>query len=128
MLSLQDIKEIEVIKGAAMAEYGNTLGEVINIVPKEPGEELEINFTSGVKEYETYDTRLMISQRVGMFGFVAGGGYRESDGYLRNNDLERTDASFNFSYYFPDEWKIKMGVRYNEGEYGMVVGNPYMSG
>ena len=123
MLSLQDIEEIEVIKGAAMAEYGNTLGGVINIVPREPAEELEIKFISGIKEYETCDTSVMISKRVGMFGFVAGGGYRESDGYLRNNDLERTDASFNFSYYFPDEGKIKLGVRYNEGEYGMIVGN-----
>ncbi len=123
MLSLQDVEKIEVIKGAALAEYGNTLGGVINIVPKEPTEKLEFKFAAGAKEYETYDTQLLISKRTGPFGIVVGGGYRESDGYLRNNDLERKDASIYLSYYFPEEGKIKIGMRYNEGEYGMIVEN-----
>ncbi|MBE9570978.1 MAG: TonB-dependent receptor [Proteobacteria bacterium] len=123
MLSLQDVEKIEVIKGAALAEYGNTLGGVINIVPKEPTEKLEFKFAAGAKEYETYDTQVLISKRTGPFGIVVGGGYRESDGYLRNNDLERKDASIYFSYYFPEEGKIKIGMRYNEGEYGMIVEN-----
>ena len=123
ILSLQDVESIEVIKGAALAEYGNTLGGVINIVPKEPTEKLEFKFTAGAMEYDTYDTQALISKRIGQFGFVVGGGYRESDGYLRNNDLERKDVSIYFSYYFPDEGKIKIGMRYNEGEYGMVVEN-----
>jgi len=123
MLSLQDVDTIEVTKGAYLAEYGNTLGGVINIVPKEPTEELEFGFATGFKEYDTFDTQFLISKRKGQFGFVGGGGYRESDGYLRNNDLERKDASIYLSYYFPDEGKIKLGMRFNEGEYGMVVEN-----
>jgi iron complex outermembrane receptor protein len=123
MLSLQDVERIEVIKGAALAEYGNTLGGVINIVPKQPTEKLEFKFAAGVKEYETYDTQALISRRTGPFGIVVGGGYRESDGYLRNNDLERKDVSAYLSYYFPEEGKIKIGMRYNEGEYGMTVEN-----
>ncbi len=123
VLSLQDVEKIEVIKGAALAEYGNTLGGVINIVPKEPTEKLEFKFAAGAKEYETYDTQVLISKRTGPFGIVVGGGYRESDGYLRNNDLERKDASIYLSYYFPEEGKIKIGMRYNEGEYGMIVEN-----
>jgi iron complex outermembrane receptor protein len=49
MLSLQDIERIEVIKGGYLAEYGNTLGGVINIVPKEPTEKLEFKFAAGAK-------------------------------------------------------------------------------
>jgi outer membrane receptor protein involved in Fe transport len=123
MLSLQDVETIEVIKGAYLAEYGNTLGGVINIVPKEPTEKLDATFGVGVKEYDTYDTQFLISKREGHLGFVAGGGYRESDGYLRNNDMERKDASVYLSYYFPHEGKIKLGMRFNEGEYGMVAEN-----
>jgi len=123
MLSLQDVESIEVIKGAALAEYGNTLGGVVNIVPKEPSEELEVVLGAGAKEYYTYDTQALISKRIGQFGLVAGGGYRESDGYLRNNFLERKDASFSLTYYLPGDGKIKAGVRYNEGEYGMIVEN-----
>jgi len=123
MLSLQDVEKIEVIKGAGLAEYGNTLGGVINIVPREPTEKFEFKFAAGAKEYDTYDTRALISKRTDRFGFAMGGGYLESDGYLRNNDLERKDASVYLSYYFPDEGKIKIGMRYNEGKYGMVVEN-----
>jgi outer membrane receptor protein involved in Fe transport len=123
MLSLQDVETIEVIKGAYLAEYGNTLGGVINIVPKEPTEKLDATFGVGVKEYDTYDTQFLISKREGQLGFVAGGGYRESDGYLRNNDMERKDASMYLFYYFPHEGKIKLGMRFNEGEYGMIAEN-----
>ena len=129
MLSLQDVETIEVTKGAALAEYGNTLGGVVNIVPKEPTEKLEATFGAGAKEYNTYDYQLLISKRTGQLGFVVGGGHRRSDGYLRNNDLDRKDASIYLSYYFPDQGKIKAGMRYNEGEYGMIVenikGSPY---
>ena len=123
MLSLQDVENIEVIKGAYLAEYGNTLGGVINIVPKDPTEELDATFGVGIKEYDTYDTQFLISKREGHLGFVAGGGYRESDGYLRNNDMERKDASVYLFYYFPHEGKIKLGMRFNEGEYGMIAEN-----
>jgi iron complex outermembrane receptor protein len=123
MLSLQDVEKIEVIKGAGLAEYGNTLGGVINIVPREPTEKLEFKFAAGAKEYDTYDTRVLISKRTGRFGFAISGGYLESDGYLRNNYLERKDASVYLSYYFPDEGKLKIGMRHNDGKYGMVVEN-----
>lgn len=129
MLSLQDVETIEVTKGAALAEYGNTLGGVVNIVPKEPTEKLEFVLATGAKEYNTYDNQLLISKRTDQLGFAVGGGNRRSDGYLRNNDLDRKDASIYLSYYFPDQGKIKAGVRYNEGEYGMIVenmkGSPY---
>lgn len=123
MLSLQDVEKIEVIKGAYLAEYGNTLGGVINVVPKEPTEKLDLRIAAGVKEYDTYDVQALISKRTGSFGIVVGGGYRESDGYLRNNYMERKDISASLSYYLPGEGKIKIGVRYNEGEYGMIVEN-----
>jgi len=127
MLSLQDVEKIEVIKGAYLAEYGNTLGGVINVVPKEPTEKLDLRIAAGVKEYDTYDVHALISKRTGPFGIVVGGGYQESDGYLRNNDLERRDTSINLAYYFPDEGKIKVGMRYNKGEYGMIVENEMTS-
>ncbi len=47
----------------------------------------------------------------------------DGDGYLRNNRMERKDGSIYLSYFFPDEGKIKLGMRFNEGEYGMVVEN-----
>ncbi len=123
MLSLQDVEKIEVIKGAYLAEYGNTLGGVINVVPKEPTEKLDLRIAAGIKAYDTYDVHALISKRTGPFGIVVGGGYQESDGYLRNNYMERKDISAAFSYYLPEEGKIKIGVRYNEGEYGMIIEN-----
>ena len=123
MLSLQDVEKIEVIKGGYLAEYGNTLGGVINVVPKEPTEKLDLRIAAGVKEYDTYDVQALISKRTGPFGIVVGGGYQESDGYLRNNYMERNDISASLSYYLPEEGKIKISVRYNEGEYGMIVEN-----
>ncbi|MBC2696538.1 MAG: TonB-dependent receptor [Desulfobacteraceae bacterium] len=123
MLSLQDIEKIEVIKGAYLAEYGNTLGGVINVIPKEPTEKLDFRIAAGIKEYDTYDVHALISKRTGPFGIVVGGGYQETDGYLRNNYMERKDISAAFSYYLPGEGKIKIGVRYNEGEYGMIIEN-----
>jgi len=123
LLSLQDIERIELIKGGASAEYGNTLGGVVNIVPREPKEKVEFKFTSGIKEYNSYDNYGVISSRLGNFAISVSGGYRNSDGYLRNNYLERKDFSSYLYYFLPDDGKIKIGMRYNTGEYGMVVDN-----
>ena len=123
MIQLEDIEKIEVVKGASSAEYGNTLGGVINIVPKPLAEKFQLKLTSGVKEYNTYNVNAFASARVGAFGFILGGGSLDSDGFLRNNFARRKDASPSLYYYLPGEGKLKVSLRYSDGEYGMPVEN-----
>jgi len=123
MIQLQDIQKFEIFKGASFAEYGNTLGGVINIVPKPLAEGLKFKLNSGIKEYNTYNVNAFVSDRVGVFGFTFGTGFLNSDGFLRNSFAQRKDFSPTLYYYFPNDGRFKISMRYSDGEYGMPVEN-----
>ncbi len=123
MIQLQDTEKIDIYRGAISAEYGNTLGGVINIVPKAIEEKLNIKLDSGVKGYNTYNVNVFASDRIGSLGFSLGSGYLDSDGFLRNSFSQRTDVSPSLHFFLPCGGKLKFALRYSDGEYGMPVPN-----
>ncbi|MBD3180909.1 TonB-dependent receptor [Candidatus Poribacteria bacterium] len=123
MIQLQDVEKIEVIKGATSAEYGNTLGGVINVVPRMLEEKLRLKLNSGAKSYNTYNVNAFASHKIGLFGFTLGAGYLDTDGFLRNSFTQRADFSPTLYIYLPDSGKLKFSLRYSNGEYGMPIAN-----
>lgn len=131
-MPLVDLDEIEVQRGALSAEYGNTIGGVINLVPKEPQDEFQMLLGAGYKSYTTRQTSGFMSGKINPFnpdsdykplGLTLGADYMDTKGFLRNTESDRKDLSPALYYYFPDQGYIRLGLRYSEGEFETPITN-----
>ncbi len=132
LLSLSSLDHVEVIRGADMAEYGDTAGGVINLVSKRPSKSFSGTASYGYKEFGTYEFRASVSDRLNLwsnsknrqpFGFTLGAGYLDTNGYLRNSEGKRTDFAPAFFYFFPGGGELKLGLHYQEGTFETPVTN-----
>ncbi|WP_161626848.1 TonB-dependent receptor [Desulfospira joergensenii] len=123
VLSLQNIEDVAVGKGAFSAKYGNTLGGTINLIPIEPEEKPSLNAAVGYKRYDTFSTSVAGSVKTGNLGSFISGGYQKTGGHLRNSSAEKKDFSGRFSYDLGDTGKLTSSVRYTNGDFNMPVGN-----
>jgi iron complex outermembrane receptor protein len=122
-LSIEDIERVEVTRGAHSAKYGNTLGGAINIVTKrgtkEP--ETELRMLGGRFNVRHY----MLSHSWGKEPFlwtISGGDY-ETDGYLRNNFVDRENFGARLMYLFGPRTTLSLRARYTMNENGFIVYN-----
>lgn len=131
-MPLVDVDKTEIKRGALSAEYGNTIGGVINLVPKKPQEEFQLLLGTGYKRYDTIQGESFMSGKFNPFstaskykplGFTLGASYMETDGYLRNTESERKDLSPALYFYFPDQGFVKFGLRYSDGEFETPITN-----
>jgi iron complex outermembrane receptor protein len=123
-LSTEDIECIEVSRGAKSAEYGNILGGVINIVTKrgtrEPVTDLRLSY--GGKETGQY----MISHSNSFKDLIFYNlslGHWETDGYLRNNYVDRNNFAGRLSFLLPGDASLGLGARYTTHELGFIAEN-----
>ncbi len=129
MLQLQDVEKIEIIRGGLSAEYGNTLGGVIHIIPRIPKQRLSARLNAGMAAYDTQKAEAFLSKRWseedtgGGWGFSLGAGMLRSDGVLRNAFARRADVSPSVYLFFPDQGHVTVSMKYSEGEFGMSVEN-----
>ena len=129
MLQLQDVEKIEIIRGGLSAEYGNTLGGVIDIIPRVPAQRLSARLNAGMAEYDTQKAEVFLSKRSsgaegsGGIGFSLGAGMLRSDGFLRNAFARRADVSPSVYLFFPDQGHVTFSMKYSDGEFGMPVEN-----
>jgi outer membrane receptor protein involved in Fe transport len=123
MLTLSDIERVEVIRGPKAARYGNTLGGVINIITKKPQEDLDLRVKSTYGSYDSFKAMARSSYRYGAFGYSVSGGYRETDGFLRNNYQEGYDFNAQGYLFLLGDGYIAPGVRLGRLEKGFAVPN-----
>lgn len=94
ILSLDNIKRIEIIKGPAARIYGqNAFTGAINIVTKNVSKnslDVALNYGS----YENKKGAISISEKYKEGSFLASVSYQESDGYRFNTDFENVSAFF----------------------------------
>jgi outer membrane receptor protein involved in Fe transport len=123
MLTLSDIERVEVIRGPKAARYGNTLGGVINIITKKPQERLDLRAKSTYGSYDSFKAMARSSYRHGDLGYSISGGYRETDGFLRNNYQEGWDFNVQGYLFLLGDGYIAPGVRLGQLEKGFAVPN-----
>jgi len=94
ILSLDNIKRIEIIKGPAARIYGqNAFTGAINIVTKNVTKNsLDVGLNYG--SYENKKGAVSLSQKFNEGSILASLSYQESDGYRYNTDFENVSAFF----------------------------------
>ena len=92
-ISIEDVKRIEVVRGAASALYGsNAMGGIINIITKEASDKTQAKVTLGYGSMNTTDNSASLSGRSGALGYRISGGMLKSDGYqpLQEKNIKAT--------------------------------------
>lgn len=119
----ESLESIEIYKGACPAKYGNTLGGVVNLVTKTPGStpETQVHLTGGSRD--TFDAGASHAWKRGPLGWRLSAGHFETDGYLRNNFMDRDRGSAQLSLDLPAGWEIGAGVEVSSTENGNPVYN-----
>lgn len=123
VLSSENVDHIEIYRGAGPAKFGNTLGGVVNIVTKQPGEQPKTVVSTAYGSLNTWDSSILHAWKVGRLGWTLSGGHFESDGYLRNNTMDRNNLSALVTLDLPGKWQLGGGFEYSKKESGMPVYN-----
>ncbi len=123
MISLEDIGKVEVLRGGATAEYGDTLGGVIRLIPKKLERGLHVSMQGGAQRYDTYQESGRASFRNDRFGFLFSVDHLETDGFLRNSEVDRDAFSSAFSLYLPQGGKVAFHLNYTDGDYHFPMYN-----
>lgn len=93
-IPIEDIKRIEVVKGANSTLYGsNALGGVINIITKKPSKKFEVQLNAGAGNMGSWKSELEISGAIKNLMFSLSGAKYHTDGY------QPTPIEFQKSYY-----------------------------
>jgi vitamin B12 transporter len=103
LIAVQQIEQVEIIKGAASAAWGQALGGVINVITKSANPERPASGTisSSIGERFTSDLHAEFSGTVERFGYYISGGNLHSDGLLHNTDVDRNNIYAKFTYQLP---------------------------
>ncbi len=129
---LLGVERIEYLRGPQGSLYGSdTLGGVINLVPRLPAREAGGSATVSAGSYGLVDGRFLVEGPAGSSGALGslGGGYSARDGYTKNDitghDLDSREASFaRAQVYLPDQelWNFRLSVtaeRDRDGDYAL---------
>ena len=126
-LSLENIERIEVMRGAHSAVYGETIGGTINIVTKKGGtrEDMkpEVVMDADYSSYDTQSYTVRLTGNAKSLGYALAGGYRSSDGYLRNSDYEIRGFTGRLSYLFPFDGRLTVGYKISNQDKSLSVVN-----
>lgn len=126
-LTTGDIEKIEVIRGAASAQYENSQGGVINIITKK-GKKRDtlipkLTLLSDYSRFDTFTIRSTADGGIKNLTYFFNVGYKESDGYLRNNDYDGYDYSGRLGYTFPFDGILTLSVKGSGLDMGYAIVN-----
>ena len=126
-LTTGDIEKVEIIRGAASALYENSQGGVINIITKKGGKRdtliPKIILKSDYSSYDTYTGRISMDCGMGRLGYFLNYGYKDSDGYLRNNSYNGNDYSSRLTWDLPTEGNLTLSAKGSDLNMGYPVVN-----
>ncbi len=122
-IPLSSISRIEVVKGVADARYGNTLGGVINLVPRQPQAQPAFEFESGYSSFATSAFNLFHSWKPGRLDYSLAASLQDSEGYLRNGSFNLKTGEFRLGYDLPFDGRLSAEVIYARVKKGFIVFN-----
>ncbi len=131
-INRNSVETIQVYKGAVPAKYGNTLGGVVDITTRKPDEGLETELRGLYGSEKTHEEVLTHMGRNSYGSWFFSGGHYETDGFLRNNFMDRNHGEMDLSVNLPMGLEVGAGICWSKYETGMPVYNrpdsPYYDG
>lgn len=123
-ISLGDIKQIEIVKGAISHLYGaNALGGVVNIITRQ-ATGLIIEGNSKYGSFDTWGLKLNQGGKLGQVAYFLTEEHKESDGYRPNSRYEANSLSARFSIHAMERLKVNGCCRYNDALCGIPGPQP----
>lgn len=122
-IPLAAVSRIEVVKGLADARYGNTLGGVINLIPRRPQADPDFEFQSGYSSFSTTSFSLFHSWKPGRLDYSLSASLQDSEGYLRNGHFNLKSGEFRLGYDLPIDGRVSLDLSYARVKKGFIVFN-----
>ncbi|VFQ44652.1 tonb-dependent receptor beta-barrel [Desulfoluna butyratoxydans] len=122
-LNPNSVESVQIYKGAVPAKYGNTLGGVVDISTRSPEEGLETEIRGLYGSHATHEEVLTHMGRNSYGSWFVSGGHYETDGFLRNNTVDRNHGELDLSVNLPMGLSAGAGVCWSKYETGMPVYN-----
>ncbi|HHT9119210.1 MAG TPA: TonB-dependent receptor [Candidatus Hypogeohydataceae bacterium YC41] len=106
--TLDNVEEIEVIRGPSSLLYGNGgMGGVVNIITKRRTTEgFESKFTAAGGSFNTQDYILTHGGKTGKFDYYLTTRYRETDGDRTNSDFHAQNYSLRMGYDISENFRL----------------------
>ncbi len=117
---VQHIERIEIMKSPGSSAWGSSLGGVINIITKPPGDSNKINGTisSSYGEGNTGDFRGEISGKVEKLGFYIYSGKFKTDGLTPTTFFDTNNLYAKLKYDISETTNLLFTLGYAEGKGG----------
>ena len=115
---IENVKRIEVIKGASSSIWGSSLGGVINVITKDTGDTLipQGSVTSSFAEFRTRKESFDLSGKAADLGYYIFSSYMESGGRGPKDDVLEKKAFAKFSYDLKDAGKASGSFGFSQAE------------
>jgi iron complex outermembrane receptor protein len=123
LLNQANIERVEIIRGAQSAEYGNSLGGIVDITTLKGSKEPKLCLDARYGSWDTQNYRLSHTYSYGPLLWSLAANYGKSSGYLRNNFTDGGQVSGDLTYNFPWDLAVTLGASYVALHNGMIVPN-----
>ena len=110
---IENLSQIEIVKGPKATSYGTNLGGAIILNSKEAiGESTNFNTSFTVGSYNLLKNSFSFSHTDGKFSLGLNYGYLNTNGYRENNSFQRDGILINTSYKLNSKNKIGLLINY----------------
>lgn len=110
LIPLESVDRIEILKGSASSVWGSSLGGVINIITKQPGENIQLDGGVSIGENSTRNYKAGISGRIKDTGYFFSASRFETDGFF---DYQRAKNNYFYAKLTEEvSPKLKMELSY----------------
>lgn len=122
-IPLMAIDRIEVTRGLADARYRNTLGGVINLIPRQPQADPAFMIQGALSSFSTTAFSFFHSWKPGPLDYSISASLQDSEGYLQNGSFNLKNAEFRLGYDLPFEARLSADLTYARVKKGFIVFN-----
>ncbi len=124
MIPLTDVDRVEIVKGIGDPRYGNSLGGILNLIPRRiPSESPVTEVDLSAASYDSFGANVYHAYKPGAFEYALTGRMNRSDGYLRNGNVNFGYLNTHFGYDFPFSGRLTLDVSYSRIKKGFIVSN-----
>jgi iron complex outermembrane receptor protein len=124
MIPLTDVDRVEVVKGIGDARYGNSLGGILNLIPRRiPSESQTTEIDLSAASFRTLGANIYHAYKPGAFEYALTGRLTRSDGYLWNGNMDFGYFNTHLGYDFDFRGRVTLDISYSRIKKGFIVAN-----